>query len=102
MTTFNISDPTRPTIDKAANAVLDYTWDWTSWLGTDTIATATVTVDQDLTTQSTTVSNGHSVTAIISGGANTPVGTSKRAVCKITTTNGRTEERSIYLKIAQR
>lgn len=102
MTTFNISDPARPTIDKAANATLDYTWDWTSWLGTDSIATATVTADADLSVQSTTISSGHSVTAIISGGLNTPIGTAKRAVCKIVTTNGRTEERSIYLKMVQR
>lgn len=100
MTTFNISDPARPTIDKDVNALLDYSWDWSAWLGTDTIQSQVVTVEAGLTMNSSSFS-GAKVTAFISGGG-TNLGATKRATCKITTTGGRVEERSIYLKIVQR
>jgi hypothetical protein len=103
MSTFTFNDPDRPTIEKDVLAVLDYTWDWTAWLAGDAISTATVTCDSsELTVASTQVVAANTkVVAFISGGG-TQLGVVRRATCKIVTTGGRTEERSIYLKIVQR
>ena len=90
-----------PTIDKDPDAVLDYSQDWSDWLSplSDTITgTPTWTVGAGLTktSQSNTTT---SATAFISGGT---VGSKEPVACKITTTGGRTDERTVYLKIVQR
>ena len=89
------------TIDKDPQAVLDYIFDWSAWLSavSDTITgTPTWTVGTGLTRDSQ--SNTTTVaTAFISGGT---VGSKAPVSCRITTAGGRTDERTVYLKIVNR
>ena len=82
--------------DPEAN--LDYSVDWTDWIGTDTISSVTWTVPTGLTkgiqTKTDTIA-----TVWISGGT---AGTSYSVECKITTAGGRTDERTITLRCQER
>jgi hypothetical protein len=83
---------------KDPNAVLDYYVDWTRWLNGDTIATSVWTVTAGLTVANDT----HTTTAAtvwLSGGT---VGETYKVTNRITTTGGRTEDRSFDVKIAER
>lgn len=85
--------------DKDPSAVLDYAFDWSNWLGTnETISTATVTVDAGLTkdSQSNTTTK---VTVWLSGGT---LATTYKVVCRITTNQGRTDERTIGIRVTDR
>ena len=79
-------------------AELDYTVDWSKWLGADTIATSTWTVESGLTTESTS-NTTTSATIWISGGS---AGQSYAVTNRIVTAGGRTDERTIYLKVRNR
>ena len=97
-TTFHV-DSLGYWIEKDPDAVLDYIVDWSDWLDTDTITGAPVwTVPTGLTkaSQSNTTTTA---TAWISGGAQ---GMTYTLGCRITTTGGRTDERSFRLKIVER
>lgn len=98
--TYTISATGKATIDKDKDARLDYIWDWTAWLAdiSDTIASHVITVDTGITADSSAVISG-TVAAFIAGGT---VGTTYRASCRITTTAGRIDERSIFLKVVER
>lgn len=88
------------TYKKDPDATLDYTIDWTEWLSAidDTISTSTwvaqagLTVDSDTNTTTT-------ATAFVSGGT---AGTTLTLTNRITTAGGRTDDRSITLKIVER
>lgn len=77
------------------DATLDYEWDWTGWLGTDTIATAEIILptgdDMTLTATVPVVADGI-VTTWLSGAT---LGMSYRVTCRITTVAGRTDDRTI-------
>ena len=94
--TFVVGDNGKPTITKDPEAVLDYSYDWTTWLGTDNITTAVCASDDPLLTVQGTSNNGKIVTAWVSGG--TP-GSTANLRCRITTAAGRTDDRTVYLKI---
>lgn len=83
---------------KDYEAVLDYLIDWTNSLDTgETIVSASVTSLGACVVDSFSITNaGKSVTAWISGGAK-----NKECVirCKITTSSGRTDGRSIVFKV---
>lgn len=83
---------------KDPDAVLDYVFDWSQWLATgETISSHTVTVTgvvKDSSTNSTTA-----VTAWISGGS---IAAAASVTCQITTSDGRTDDRTISLRIAER
>ena len=84
---------------KDPQAVLDYVFDWTEWLATsETISTSTWTVTPGLTldTSSNTIVTA---TAWISGG--TP-GIPYSVTNKIVTNQGRTDERSITIRVTDR
>jgi hypothetical protein len=85
------------TFTKDPNAVLDYVWDWSKWLTpvSDTISTATVTAGTGITA-ATASHTGTTVTSMISGGTEA---TSYDVVCHIVTTGGRTDDRTISIKI---
>jgi hypothetical protein len=79
---------------KAQAAILDYQLDWSAWLGTDTVSSATWTV-----TSATKVSESNSTTTTtvrVSGGT---AGTLATAKCTMTTTAGLIEVRSIELSV---
>jgi hypothetical protein len=83
---------------KDPNAILDYTVDWTRWLNGDIIATSSWTVPAGLTAVSDTHTT-KAATVWLSGGA---VGETYTITNRITTTGGRTEDRSFDVKIAER
>lgn len=80
------------------DSVLDFEFDWSGWLAEgETIATHDVTVagvvlDSDSAT-------GAAVTVWISGGTAAVTGS---ATCRITTTQGRTDDRTIRLITQER
>jgi hypothetical protein len=96
MTTFNYANPEKPTIDKAAAAVLDYSWDWTNWLNAgDSVASYLILPDSAINVVSDS-RNAGVITAILSGGV---LHRTHEVTCRITTTAGLVDERSIYLTI---
>ena len=88
------------TYTKDPDAVLDYTVDWSDFLGADTIATSTWVVQSGLTigtggqapTNDTT-----SATAWFSGGT---LLTAYLVTSRITTVGGRTQDQSFIISIA--
>lgn len=99
MTETYTGGPDKPTIVKDPEEVLDYTFDWSAYLADieDTIVSVEfepvgVVVDSFSNTPT-------SATAWISGGL---VGVTAPVSCAITTVDGRTAVRSIYLKIKDR
>jgi len=83
---------------KDPQATLDYTIDWSVWLGTDTIATSTWIFDAGITQVSASLS-GAQATVWVSGGS---VGILYSVTNRITTAAGRTDERSILIRVADR
>ena len=84
---------------KDPSAVLDYVFDWTEWLATvETITNHTITADTGITVDSSTESDGK-VIVWLSGGT---AGQNYKVACKITTSAGRTDERTIWIKVVER
>ena len=84
---------------KDPSAVLDYVFDWTEWLATgETITDHTITADTGITVDSSTEDDGK-VTVWLSGGT---AGINYKVACKITTSAGRTDERTIWIKVTDR
>lgn len=79
-------------------AVLDYEWDWSAWLGADTIASHTVTAADGLTVDSTEATTT-AVTAWLSGGS---VGASYAVTCHIITAAGREDDRTVTIAVMER
>jgi len=83
---------------KDPDATLDYQVDWSEWLGSDTIASSTWVVDSgitlDIDTNTTTTA-----TAWLSGGT---AGETYTATNRIVTADGRTDDRTITIQIAQK
>lgn len=93
-------------IVKDPDAVLDYVFDWTAWLDavSDTIATKDVVVTSGALPASSIAVNassisGKAVVAWVSGGQ---AGETASLRCRITTTGGRTDDRTVYLRIKER
>lgn len=83
---------------KDPNAVLDYTFDWSTWLGSDTISTSAMTVDTGITEDSDS-NDTDSATVWLSGGT---AGTDYEVVNRIVTAAGRTADRTIVIKVRER
>jgi hypothetical protein len=84
---------------KDPSAVLDWAFDWTDWLATsETIANHTITADTGLKVDSSAENNGK-ITVWLSGGT---AGINYKVACKITTSAGRTDERTIWIKVTNR
>ncbi len=84
---------------KDPSAVLDYVFDWTEWLATgETITDHTITADTGIIVDSSTELDGK-VTVWLSGGT---AGINYKVACLITTTAGRTDERTIWIKVTDR
>jgi hypothetical protein len=84
---------------KDPSAVLDYVFDWTEWLATgETITDHTITADTGITVDSWTEDDGK-VTVWLSGGT---AGINYKVACLITTSAGRTDERTIWIKVVER
>ncbi|WP_432112857.1 hypothetical protein [Streptomyces sp. S1] len=84
---------------KDPQAVLDWAFNWSRWLSEDeSISSATVTVDAGLTKDSQSNDTG-TVTVWLSGGT---LGVTYKVACRITTNQGRTDERTIGIRITDR
>jgi hypothetical protein len=98
--TYDVTNPDKPTIVKDPNAVLDYTFDWTAWLDdvADSIATRQIIPATGITVDSSAIV-GKKVIAWLSGGT---AGQKYQVTCRITTAGGRTDDRSIFIKVKER
>ena len=91
---------------KDPSAVLDWAYNWndssggkTPWLATgETIDSFVITADTGITVDSSTEDAGK-VTVWLSGGT---AGINYKVACLITTTAGRTDERTIWIKVTDR
>lgn len=90
--------PLEKTKEKDPDATVDFLWDWSSWLDGDTIASYVFLVPDDLTetSQSSTTTT---VTGWFSGGI---AGQQYQVVNRITTTEGRINDWTMYLKVKER
>jgi hypothetical protein len=86
------------TATKDPNSTLDYTINWASWLTTDTISAVAWTVETGIT-QTATSNTTTTATIWLSGGE---AGTEYTVTCRVTTTAGRIDDRSIAIRVAQR
>lgn len=86
------------TFIKDPDAILDYALNWTKWLEGDTISTGVWTVDPGITIASQSVSGGI-VTMFLQGGTDA---TTYNARCRITTTGGRTDDRTIQIQVKEK
>jgi hypothetical protein len=88
------------TWSKDPQAVLDWAFDWSNWLAaSETISgTPVITVDSGLVkdSQSNTTTK---VTVWLSGGT---LGVAYKVACRITTNQGRTDERTIGIRVTDR
>lgn len=103
--TYVIKSNGKAVIPKDPNATLDYAFVWTDYLAdiTDTIAAVEFVVDPSLTITNEDF-DSHTATVWLSGGTVPAAGVANelRVTCRITTTEGRIDDRSIFLKIVER
>jgi hypothetical protein len=84
-------------IKKDPDATLDYAFDWSEWLGTDTIGSYEVSIQPGLT-----IANHYSdptekkVIIWLSGGT---IGDSYNLLCRVRSVLGRTDDRSIAIVV---
>ena len=84
---------------KDPSAVLDYVFDWTGWLATgETITDHTITADPGIVVDSST-ENAGIVIVWLSGGE---AGKWYKVACKITTSAGRIDERTLHIRVENR
>lgn len=84
---------------KDPDATLDYEWDWTAWLAEDeTIDTVTWIVPTGIT-EGDTANTDQTATIWFSGGT---LGESYEITCRITTNQGRIDDRSKVIRIKAR
>lgn len=87
------------TFTKDPNATLDYAVDWSNWLQSgETISSVAWTVPTGLTKTTESSTTTAAVVWVSGGGA----GMNYIVACKITTSAGRIDERSILIKVEQR
>lgn len=84
---------------KDPSAVLDYVFDWTDWLAAgETITDHTITADTGITVDSSAESDGK-VTVWLSGGT---AGINYKVACLVETSAGRTDERTLWIRVVDR
>jgi hypothetical protein len=82
---------------KDPDANLDYSLDWTAWLAGDTIAASSWVIPDGL--EAGTMTNNDTVATIwLSGGA---PGSTYKITNQITTAAGRTDERTVTLRVVE-
>lgn len=89
----------RPSIAKDPAAVLDYSFDWSAWLSGVSDAISSFSITASGVTVDSSARVGALVTVWCSGGI---VDSTTSVTCRIVTTGGRTEDRTIYLLIRER
>jgi hypothetical protein len=100
MTTFVIDARGRASIEKDPDALLDYTIDWSAWLPTgDTLVNAVFSINDALASIASSAHDTTRATAWVQGGT---VGVRAALRCRITTAEGRIDDRTVYLRIRER
>lgn len=86
---------------KDPDAVLDYKFDWSDWLASgETISTRTITPETGITVDSDSITDtSTSVTVWLSGGT---AGNVYDVACLITTSDSRTDERTMKIRCQER
>lgn len=85
------------TLTKDPGAALDWVFNWINWLGvSETISSFSVTADSGLTVNYSVSPASNFVVAWLSGGQ---TGNEYSVTCSITTSLGRTDNRSIIIKV---
>jgi len=82
---------------KDPDATLDYAFEWGDWLAPDETITSHQVIVQDVTLDSDNRS-GSTVVAWLSGGD----GRVAYATCRVTTNEGRTDDRTLVLQLKER
>ena len=84
---------------KDPDAVLDFHFDWSGWLASgETISSYVITTQTGITKDSDSDSSGI-VTVWLSGGT---AGSNYSLACKITTSDSRTDERTMTIEVRNR
>jgi hypothetical protein len=84
---------------KDPDAVLDYVFDWSNWLSSgEALSDAAFTVETGLTKDSESNTTA-SATVWLSGGT---VGERYTVQCRVTTDQGRTDDRTALIRVANR
>lgn len=83
---------------KDPDAVLDYSIDWSNWLGADTISTSTWSVPAGITKDSDTKTTTKA-TIWLSGGTDS---SDYELTNRIVTISGRKDDRTITIKVRQK
>lgn len=100
-TTGYLQDSTGAYIVKDPGSTLDYTIDWTNWLGADTVSSVAYTLDSGITTStaiggSATSTTATTTTVNITGGT---AGTIYNVKCEMTTSSNRVVVRNFRVKV---
>ncbi|SAL19744.1 hypothetical protein AWB68_00681 [Caballeronia choica] len=91
--------PAAPSFVKDPVSVLDFQWDWSEWLGEgETLSDKDVSADDGVTVNSSSI-DGPVVSAWIAGGTS---GKSYNVKCKVTTSSGRVDARTISIDVRNR
>lgn len=103
--TYVVKSNGKAVISKDPNANLDYAFNWAAYLAdiTDTIVDAEFVVDPSLTITAQAF-DSTTATVWLSGGVapDAPAANELRVTCRITTAEGRIDDRSVFLKIVER
>lgn len=84
---------------KDPDAVLDYVFNWADWLAAgETISTSSITVESGITKNSES-NTTTTATVWLSGGTE---GNRYRITSRVTTSQGRTDDRSAIVRVANR
>ena len=85
--------------NKDPDAVLDYSVDWSTWLGSDTISSSTWPVVPSGITKDSDTNDTTGTTVWLSGGT---AGQTYLLTNRIVTAGGRTDDRSITINITEK
>lgn len=83
---------------KDPDETLDYVFDWSSWIGSDTVSSYVIDEETGITLDSDS-NDTDSVTVWLSGGT---AGESYDVACEVTTAAGRVSERTITIDVKER
>lgn len=87
------------TFPKDSDAILDYEFNWTDWLSpSETISSYEIIASPGITVQSDT-NTEDKVTVWLSGGT---AGQPYTVTCRITTNQGRTDDRTMTIRVVNR
>lgn len=85
------------TVTKTPAAILNYGFDWSDWLASDTIASVVWTVETGVTVESQS-NDATSAQVLLSGGE---LGSEYTVACRVTTAAGLVDERAMLVRLVK-